>query len=120
MEELNLSERVTATISLAKKKGFEYSMHITPALFEAWMPFNETFANTACAVISWWLREYKKIVVWVEPHAHWGKFNCIIDASMCENKNNSAGIVVAKEDGEYVDVWLIGIAYALALLPEKE
>jgi len=118
MEELNLSERVTATINLAKKKGFEYSMHITPALFEAWMPFNETFANTACAVISWWLREHHKIIVWVEPLVHEEYYLSFADLSRSVYKPQ-APVHICQDRG-FENAWLIGIAYALALLSDKE
>jgi hypothetical protein len=65
--DLTLLQQTLDMIELAKTKGFEWTLSISPAMWEHWMPFQEVFSIQACAVVSWWLRDRHKLLVWIEP-----------------------------------------------------
>lgn len=62
--DLSLLERTLVMIAMAKRMGFDNS--ISPVMFEAWMPPEEIFCNTACSVVAWWLRKRHHLKTWVE------------------------------------------------------
>jgi hypothetical protein len=106
-----LLQQTLDMIELAKSKGFDFTGELKPFMYEHWMPFQEVFCNQASAVISWWLRDRHKLIIWIAPKDN-GSFRGYI---------KYFGVVAFVQDIEeshvYERVFITAITEALNTLP---
>lgn len=113
-EDLSLLTRSYDMIKAAEQKGFTSAHQITPVMFEPWMSAPEAFCNTACAIVSMWLRTNELTPV-VAPWR--GGFSYYI----VSGKINAAEPPFSQfgAHASWEDAWLTAIHEALKLLPDE-
>jgi hypothetical protein len=105
-----LLTRTLAVIDQAKDKGFvHYEQVMCVRLFEPVMHDDSLFINTACAILSMWLRD-KKVYISIAPWS--GEFSCLVgNPKTATLKSSNFG-----GHKTWEDAWITGIEEGLKLL----
>lgn len=109
-KELPLLTRTINLIKKAKENGFEMDHEIHPVMFESWMNAEKTFCNTACAILSMWLREMD---IYIAVAKGFGGFSFFVEGLKSGHKPHNFG-----DNKTWEDAWLSGIEEALRLMPK--